>query len=85
VSEADNESCWQRRQTLSANLLRVGRQRQEPTQDDARSLARWENEGGASKRDPTQKTPKALDIPVPKPKDVLGALRRIARAEKKAG
>jgi hypothetical protein len=61
----------------------VGRQRQEPTQDDARSLARWENEGGASKREPTQKTPKALDILVPKRKDVLGALRRIARPEKK--
>jgi hypothetical protein len=60
----------------------MSRQRQEPTQDDARSLARWENEGGASKREPTQKTPKALDIPVPRHK-VLGALRRIVRPEKK--
>lgn len=58
-------------------------QRREPTQDDARSLSRWENEGGASKREPTQKTPKGLEIPVPKRKDVLGALRRIARPEKK--
>lgn len=59
------------------------RLRQEPTQDDARSLARWENEGGASKRELTQKTPTASEIPVPKRKDVLGALRRIARPEKK--
>lgn len=80
MSEADNESGWERRETLSANLLRVSRQRQEPTQDDARSLARWENEGGASKREPTQK---ALGIPVSKRKDILGALRRIARPEKK--
>jgi hypothetical protein len=61
----------------------VSPERQEPTQDDARSLARWENEGGASKREPMQKMPKALDITVPKRKDVLGALRRIARPEKK--
>jgi hypothetical protein len=60
----------------------MSRQRQEPPQDDARSLARWENEGGASKREPTPKTPNAFDIPV-KRKDVLGALRRIARPEKK--
>jgi hypothetical protein len=58
----------------------VSSQRREPTQDDARSLSRWENEGGASKREPTQKMSK---IPVPKRKDVLGALRRIARPEKK--
>jgi hypothetical protein len=53
------------------------RLRQQPTQDDARSLARWENEGGAFKREQPQKTPKALEIPVPE------ALRRIARPEKK--
>jgi hypothetical protein len=61
----------------------VSRRRQEPTQDDARSLARWENEGGASKREPTRKTLKGLEIPVPKRKNVLDALRRIARPAKK--
>lgn len=50
-------------------------QRREPTQEDARSIARWENEGGASKREPTVETLKGLEIPAPKRKDVLDALR----------
>jgi hypothetical protein len=47
--------------------------------DEARSLARWENEGGASKRDRTQKTPKGLEIPVPKRREVMDALRKVTR------
>jgi hypothetical protein len=52
---------------------------QEPTPDEARSLARWENEGGASRREPTQKTPKGLEIPVPKRREVIDALRKVTR------
>jgi hypothetical protein len=57
----------------------VTKKPQEPTQDDARSLARWENEGGASKRDQTQKTPEGLEIPVPKRREVMDALRKVTR------
>jgi hypothetical protein len=56
---------------------------QEPTPDDARSLARWENEGGASKRDRTQKTPRGLEIPVPKRRKVIDALRQVTRPKPK--
>jgi hypothetical protein len=56
---------------------------QEPTQDDARSLARWENEGGASRRDRTQKTPKGSEIPVPKRREVMDALRKVAHLKPK--
>jgi hypothetical protein len=55
---------------------------QEPTQDDARSFARWENEGGASKREPTQTTPKGLEIPVPKRRELMDAFRKIVRPVK---
>lgn len=57
--------------------------RQEPTEDDARSLARWENEGGASKREPMRKTLEGSEVPLPKRNNVLDALRRIARPAKK--
>jgi hypothetical protein len=56
---------------------------QEPTQDDARNLARWENEGGATKRDRLQKTSKGLEIPVPKRREVMDALRKVARPKPK--
>jgi hypothetical protein len=34
-------------------------------------------------KEPTQRTPKGLEIPVPKRKDVMDAFRKIARASKK--
>jgi hypothetical protein len=34
-------------------------------------------------QEPKQKTPKGLEIPVPKRKDVLGAFRKIVRAQPK--
>jgi len=42
----------------------------------------WEDEGGATAPEPTQKTPTGLGIPVTKRKDLLGALRRIVRSVK---
>jgi hypothetical protein len=44
----------------------------------------WDNEGGASAPEPTQKTPKGLEIPVPKRKDVMGALRKLVQPAKKS-
>ena len=52
---------------------------QEPEQDN------WESEGGAMAPEPKQKTPKGLEIPVPKRKDVMDALRKIARPAKPKG
>jgi hypothetical protein len=43
----------------------------------------WDNEGGASAPEPTQKTPKGLEIPVPKRKDVMASLRKLVQPEKK--
>ena len=34
-------------------------------------------------QEPTQRTPKGLEIPVPKRKDVMDALRKVAKAPKK--
>jgi hypothetical protein len=50
---------------------------QEPAETD------WEDEGEASRPEPKQKTPKGLEIPVPKRRDVMDALRRLVQAEKK--
>jgi hypothetical protein len=52
----------------------------EPTQDDAEGA--WEDEGGAVP-EPKQTTPKGLQIPVPKRKDVLASLRKLVRPEKR--
>jgi hypothetical protein len=45
--------------------------KQEPAQTD------WESEGGASAPEPKQRTPKGLEIPVPKRKDLMDAFRKI--------
>jgi hypothetical protein len=50
---------------------------QEPEQDD------WESEGGAVAPEPTQKTPKGLEIPVPKREEFMDAFRRMVRLVKK--
>jgi hypothetical protein len=43
---------------------------------------RWENEGGALGPEPKQTTPKGLEIPVPKRKDVMAALRKLVQPKK---
>lgn len=43
----------------------------------------WEDEGGASQPEPKQRTSKGLEIPVPKRRDVMDALRRLVQPEKK--
>ena len=50
---------------------------QDPAQTD------WESEGGAAGPEPTQRTPKGLEIPVPKRKDVMDALRKLVQPVKK--
>jgi len=50
---------------------------QDPAQTD------WEDEGGAAAPEPTQKTPKGLEIPVPKRRDLMDAFRKIIRPVKK--
>ena len=47
---------------------------QDSTQTD------WEGEGGALKPEPTQTTPKGLEIPVPKRKELMDAFRKIVGA-----
>ena len=39
--------------------------------------------GGAVGREPTQKTPKGLEIPVPKRREVIDALRKLVQPAKK--
>lgn len=36
----------------------------------------------AKRNEPTQETPEGLTVPVPKRKDVLGDLRKVAKADK---
>jgi hypothetical protein len=43
----------------------------------------WEDEGGATAPEPTQKTPTGSEIPVPKRKDVDAALKKLAQPIKK--
>jgi hypothetical protein len=50
---------------------------QDPSQTD------WEGEGGASAPEPKQKTPKELEIPAPKRRDLLDAFRKIVGSVKK--
>jgi hypothetical protein len=38
----------------------------------------------AEKQEPKQRTPKGLEIPVPKRKDVMDALRKLVQPAKKA-
>ena len=45
--------------------------------------ADWESEGGAVEQEPKQKTPKGLEIPVPKRESIFAALRKIAKPVKK--
>jgi hypothetical protein len=52
----------------------------EPTQEDSEGA--WEDEGGAVPEE-KQTTPKGLEIPVPKRKDVLASLRKIIRPAKR--
>ena len=39
----------------------------------------WEDEGGATAPEPKQTTPKGLEIPVPKRREVMDALGKIAK------
>ena len=43
----------------------------------------WEDEGGATAPEPTQKTPKGLEIPMPKREQVMDALRKVAKPKPK--
>jgi hypothetical protein len=52
-------------------------EKQEDQQSD------WEGEGGASAPEPKQKTSKGLEIPVPKRKDVMAALDKVAKPKAK--
>jgi hypothetical protein len=51
---------------------------QEPAQSS------WEDEGGAVAPDPKQKTSKSLEIPVPKRRVVMDALRKLVQPAKKS-
>jgi hypothetical protein len=44
----------------------------------------WEDEGGAVAPDPKQKTSKSLEIPVPKRRVVMDALRKLVQPAKKS-
>jgi hypothetical protein len=46
------------------------------------SQADWENEGGTLAPEPKQKTPKGLEIRVPKRGEVMDALRKIVQPAK---
>ncbi len=43
----------------------------------------WAGESGAPESEPQQKTPKGLEIPVPKRRDVMDALRKLVQPAKK--
>jgi hypothetical protein len=47
------------------------------------SKRRWENEGGALGPEQKQTTPKGLEIPVPKRRDLMDAFRKIVGAPPK--
>jgi hypothetical protein len=49
-------------------------QPQDPAQTD------WESEGGAVAPEPKQMTPKGLEIPVPKRRDLMDSFRKIVGA-----
>ena len=52
--------------------------------DRARSTeAHWRTAEAGAEDAPTQKTPKGLEIPVPKRKDVMDALRKLVQPAKK--
>lgn len=53
------------------------------TDKSQESQTDWESEGGAVEPEPTQKTPKGLEIPVPKRKEVMDAFRKIIGAPAK--
>jgi hypothetical protein len=42
----------------------------------------WEGEGGAVEPEPKQKTPKGLEIPVPKRSEIMDAFKKIIRPKK---
>ena len=50
---------------------------QDPSQTD------WEGEGGATEPAPTQRTPKGLEIPVPKRRDLMDTFRKIVQPVKR--
>jgi hypothetical protein len=52
---------------------------QDPAQTD------WEGEGGSTEPEPKKTTPKGLEIPVPKRRDVMDALRKFVQPVKKRG
>lgn len=43
----------------------------------------WEDEGGATAPEPKQTTPKGLEIPVPKRREVMDALRWVVKPKSK--
>ena len=43
----------------------------------------WEDEGGSLASEPAQKTPNGLEIPVPRHKGVMDALRKLVQPVKK--
>ena len=43
----------------------------------------WEDEGGATAPEPTQKTPTGLEIRVPKRREVMDALRWVVKPKTK--
>jgi hypothetical protein len=45
----------------------------------------WEDEGGSAAPEPTQRTPKGLEIPVPKRREVMDALRKIVKPKPAKG
>jgi hypothetical protein len=51
--------------------------KQDPAQTD------WESEGGASGPEPTQRTPKGLEIPVPTRESIFAAFKKIVQPVKK--
>jgi hypothetical protein len=53
--------------------------RQDTSQTD------WEDEGGATKPEPKQKTSKGLEIPVPTRKSIFAAFKKITKPKKQHG
>jgi hypothetical protein len=55
----------------------------EETQDA--SQTDWEGEGGATKPEPKQTTPKGLEVPVPSRKSIFAAFKKITKPKQPHG
>jgi hypothetical protein len=53
------------------------------TEKPQEPLADWEGEGGTPAPEPTQKTPKGFEIPLPKRGSIFEALRKVIKPVKK--